>query len=217
MIGKAHGNITRMQRVTLRRVGGSISTNHPIPTTQTNWHHTYKPIISQHIVTSLTSHLPLQNLNTHPKTSLHSHNTTQSIIAFSPTHHRPYITSQNLSLPNLQNILLNHPPHIYHPKLTTATKTSPLTLTTQLNQLQHFWQHITIPYRPKNLSSLNPQNLLTYNSIKNNNTPTTQTNWHHTYKPIISRHTLHHLPYTSHTKFTTQTPRTSTTHSQTYN
>ena len=75
-------------------------------------------------MTSLTSHLPLQNLNTHPKTSLHSHNTTQSFVAFSPTHHHPHITSQNLSPPNLQNTLLNHPPHTYHPKLTTPTKTS---------------------------------------------------------------------------------------------
>ncbi len=54
-------------------------------------------------MTSPTSHLPPQNLNTHPKTSLHSHNTTQSYVAFSPTPHHSHITSQNLSPPNLKN------------------------------------------------------------------------------------------------------------------
>ena len=41
------------------------------------------------------------------------------------------------------------------------------------------------------------------NTPQNLSSPTTQTNWHHTYKPIISQHTLHHLPYTSHTKLIT--------------
>ena len=80
-------------------------------------------------MTSLTSHLPLQNLNIHPKTSLHSHNTTQSFVAFSPTHHHPHITSQNLSPPNLQNtpkhnLSLSNPNLINYRTLSNAASPS---------------------------------------------------------------------------------------------
>ena len=53
-----------------------------------------------------------------------------------------------------------------------------------------------------------PTNHCPLNTPQNLSSPTTQTNWHHTYKPIISRHTPHHLPYTSHTKLITPSQTT---------
>ncbi len=151
-------------------------------------------------MTSLTSHLPLQNLNTHPKTSLHSHNTTQSIIAFSPTHHRPYITSQNLSLPNLQNILLNHPPHIYHPKLIAP----PLTLkhTAKSTNTLSPTHHHTPQLKSQKSLITQPAKLIDTQLYQK------QHHTHHTnklappHKPIISQHIVtsptSHLPPQTH-------------------
>ena len=86
------------------------------PTTQTNWHHTYKPIISQHIVTSLTSHLhskistptqkPPFTLITQLNHLLRSHQHIITLIS----HHK------NLSPPNLQNTP-KHNPSLTNPNL----------------------------------------------------------------------------------------------------
>ena len=77
----------------------------------------HKPIISQHIVTSLTSHLPLQNLNTHQNISHHSHNTTQSTTTLLATYH-----------------------HLISPKKSLITQPAKL-IDTQLYQKQHHTHH----------------------------------------------------------------------------
>ena len=167
--------------------------NNNTPTTQTNCHHTHKPIISQHIVTSPTSHLPPQNLNTHPKTSLHSHNTTQSFVAFSPTPHHSHITSQNLSPPNLKNtpkhnLSLSNPnlinyrtlsntasPSYYITKSLTTQPTKhttkpptshlpPQTHNTHQNIILSLSQHNSINCQP---TQLHPQNHLIKQTPKN--------------------------------------------------
>ena len=98
-------------------------------------------------MTSPTSHLPPQNLNTHPKTSLHSHNTTQSFVAFSPTHHHPHITSQNLSPPNLQNtpkhnLSLSNPNLINYRTLSnTASPSYHITKSLTTQPIKHISPH----------------------------------------------------------------------------
>ena len=147
----------------------------------------------------LLNHLPYtyhSKISTPTKTSPpHSHNTLNHLLHS----HQRIITlishHNNLSPPNLQNILLNHPPRTYHPKLTTPTKTSPLTLTTQLNQLQHFWQHITIPYRLK-ISQHSTRKTYWHTTLS-------KTTPHTPHKPIVSKHIVTSLPYTSHTKLIT--------------
>ena len=145
------------------------STNSLLPT----YHHTSTHITkkSHHPTTKLTAaisqtnHLPTHRDITHltpttpksqhpPKNLPSLHNTTQSLVAFSPTPHHPHITSQNPSPPNLQNILLNHPPHIYHPK----------THNTHQNIFLSLSQHNSINCQP---IQLHPQNHLIKQTLKN--------------------------------------------------
>ena len=108
---------------------------------------------AHHNITRITP--TTQNLNTHPKTSPHSHNTTQSFVAFSPTYHHPHITSQNLSPPNPQNTTLNHLP----PKLSTHTKKPPL--------LSYATQTTASPLPANHYPPITPQKLSSPNKQKN--------------------------------------------------
>ena len=93
-----------------------------------------------------------------------------------------------------------------HRSHTTAKSTNTLSPT----------HHHTLQIKFQNLSSLNTQNLMTYNSIKNSTTPTTQTNWHHLTNQSSLNTSWHHSPHTYHSKISTPTktsPLTLITHS----
>ena len=136
-------------------------------------------------MTSLTSHLPLQNLNTHPKTSLHSHNTTQSFVAFSPTHNHPHITSQNLSPPNLQNTP-KHNPSLSNPNLINYR-----TLSNTASPSYHITKSLTT--QPTKHTTKSPTSHLPPQT--HNTHPKTSLHSHNTTQSFVAFSPTHHHPY----------------------
>ena len=138
-------------------------------------HHTnklsppHKPIVSQHIVTSLTSHLPLQNLNTHQNIFPHSHNTTQSTTTLLATYHHPISPKKSLVTQPAKLIdtqLYQKQQHTHHTnKLTPHLQTNHLSTHCDITHLTPTTPKSQHP--PKHLPSLSQYNSINYNTFGN--------------------------------------------------